>query len=223
MVAKLWWMIHKDLVSEWRARRAWPAMLLFGAVVALAFSVQIDPQPEWKAQTAGSLLWLAIFFAGMLAIDRSFAAEREEGCSQGLSLYPIPAAAIFLAKLGTNIAALAVLQAVLIPLFIVLCDAPLAVHPWAMLLVAALGNLGISAVGTLLGALTSGTRHAGSLLALLALPLAIPVVLAASKATQFLCFDQIDSDCWRWLQLLAAFDAAFIAAGTLLFDFVVED
>ena len=61
MVAKLWWMIHKDLVSEWRARRAWPAMLLFGAVVALMFSVQIDPIPERKAQITGSLLWLAIF------------------------------------------------------------------------------------------------------------------------------------------------------------------
>ena len=116
-------MIHKDLVSEWRAR-AWPSMLLFGVVVAVMFSVQIGPLPEYKAQITGSLLWLAIFFAGMLAIDRSFAAEREEGCGEGLSLYPISSAAIFLAKLATNVIALTVLQAVLIPLFVVLCDAP---------------------------------------------------------------------------------------------------
>ncbi len=223
MAAKLWWMIHKDLVSEWRARRAWPAMLLFGTMVALMFGVQIDPLPEHKAQITGSLLWLAIFFAGMLAIDRSFAAEREEGCGQGMQLYPISSTAIFLSKLAVNVVALAALQTVLIPLFIVLCDAPLAMHPGAMLLVAMLGNLGIASVGTLLSALTSGTRHSGSLLALLALPLTIPVVLAASKATQCLGGEQISPD-WRlWVQLLGAFAAVFTMAGVLLYDFVMED
>ncbi|MCC6125592.1 MAG: heme exporter protein CcmB [Pirellulales bacterium] len=223
MVAKLWWMIHKDLVSEWRARRAWPSMLLFGTVVALTFGAQIEPLSQWKAQISGSLLWLAIFFAGMLAIDRSFAAEREEGSMDGLSLYPISSEAVFLAKLAVNAIALGALQAVLIPLFIVFCDAPLAAHPWAMLLVAMLGNLGIASVGTLLSALTSGTRHSGSMLALLALPLAIPVLLAASKATQCLGGAQIDADCWRWMQLLGAFAVVFSIAGMLLFDFARED
>ena len=223
MVAKLWWMIHKDLISEWRARRAWPAMLLFGIVVALMFSVQVDPLPEQKAQITGSLLWLAIFFAGMLAIDRSFATEREEGCGQSLRLYPISSVAIFFAKLGVNVVALGALQAVLIPLFIVLCDAPLAMHPWAMLLVAILGNLGIASIGTLLSALTAGMRQSGSLLAILALPLTIPVVMAAAKATQCLGGDQIDADWWRWVQLLAAFAGVFITAGVLLIDFVMED
>ena len=88
---------------------------------------------------------------------------------------------------------------------------------------AALGNLGIAAVGTLLSALTSGTRHTGSMLALLALPLAVPVVLAAAKATQGLGGDQIDADCWRWVQLLGVFAGVFTAAGVLLFDFVRED
>jgi heme exporter protein B len=223
VVAKLWWMIRKDLVSEWRARRAWPSMLLFGAVVALTFGAQIEPLAQWKGQISGSLLWLAIFFAGILAIDRSFAAEREEGCMDGLSLYPVSSATVFLAKLAVNVAALGALQAVLIPLFIVFCDAPLAAHPWAMLLVAMLGNLGIAAVGTLLSALTSGTRHSGSMLALMALPLAIPVLLAASKATQCLGGTQIDADCWRWMQLLGTFAVVFIVAGMLLFDFARED
>jgi heme exporter protein B len=223
LYAKLWWMIRKDLLSEWRARRAWPSMLLFGTVVAVIFSVQIDPLPEYKAQIAGSLLWLAIFFAGMPAIDRSFAAEREEGCGQSLSLYPISCTAIYFAKLGVNVIALAALQAVLIPLFIMLCDAPLAMHPGAMLLVAALGNVGIASVGTLLSALTSGTRHSGSMLAVIALPLAIPVLLAAAKATQCLGASQIDADCWRWVQLLGVFAGLFTAAGALLFDFVMED
>ena len=63
MTAQIWWMIHKDLVSEWRSRRAWPAMILLGIVVAVVFSVQMDLPSEYKRQIAASLLWVAIFLA----------------------------------------------------------------------------------------------------------------------------------------------------------------
>ena len=153
MAAKLWWMIQKDLVSEWRTRRVWPAMLLFGAVVAMLFSLQMDLPEQQRPPVVGGLLWLAVFFAGMVAVDRSFTAEREEGCWDGLLLCPISPTAIYFAKLAANAVALAGLQAVLIPLFGVLAGARLGGHPWAMMLVALLGNLGITSAGTLLSAL----------------------------------------------------------------------
>lgn len=223
MLAKLWWMIHKDLVSEYRARRVWPGMLLFGMVVALVFGIQMDVAADQKRRMVGSLLWLATFFAGMLAVDRSFASEREEGCWEGLLLYPISPSAIFLGKLAVNVVALAALQAVLIPLFVVLSDVPLLAHPGAMLLVALLGNLGIAALGTLLSALAAGIRHSGNLLALLALPMAVPVVLASAEATRLMTQGDFGAEWWRWVQLLGAFAVIFVTAGVLLFDFLVED
>ncbi|MFH1267122.1 MAG: heme exporter protein CcmB [Planctomycetota bacterium] len=223
MLAKLWWMIHKDLVSEYRARRVWPAMLLFGMVVALVFGIQMDLVADQRRRMVGSLLWLATFFAGMLAIDRSFASEREEGCWEGLLTYPVSPAAIFLAKLAVNVVALAALQAVLIPLFVVFSDVPLLVHPGAMCLVALLGNLGISALGTLLSALATGIRHSGNLLALLVLPMAVPVVLASAEATRLMTQGDFGPQWWRWVQLLGAFAIVFVTAGVLLFDFLVED
>jgi heme exporter protein B len=223
VAAKLCWMIHKDLVSEWRARRAWPAMLLLGIVVALMFAVQMDLAPEQKTQTVGSLLWLAVFFAGMLALDRSFAAEREDGCWEGLLLYPVSPTAVYFAKLAVNVIALGAVQCVLIPLFVVLSDVPLLARPWAMLLVAVLGNLGIAAVGTLLSALASGIRHGANLSVLLVLPLVIPVVLGAAEATRLGIEESLDAAWWRWCQLLAAFAVVFIAAGAVLFEFVTED
>ena len=63
VTAQIWWMIQKDLVSEWRSRRAWPAMILLGIVVAVVFSVQMDLPSEYKRQMAASLLWVAIFLA----------------------------------------------------------------------------------------------------------------------------------------------------------------
>lgn len=223
MTAKLWWMMHKDLASEWRARRVWPAMLLLGIVVALMFAVQMGLSPEQKQQTVGSLLWLAIFFAGMLAMDRSFAAEREDGCWEVLLSYPVSPTAVYFAKLAVNAIALAAIQCVLIPLFVALSDVPLLDRPWAMLAVAVLGNLGIAAVGTLLSGLAAGIRHGANLSVLLVLPLVIPVVLGAAEATRLGMEETLDAAWWRWCQLLGAFAVVFTTAGAVLFDFVVED
>ena len=223
MAAKLWWLVSKDLVSEYRSRCVWPVMLLLGVVVALMFSVQMDLPADQQRRMAGSLLWLAIFFAGTLALDRSFAAEREEGCWEGLLLYPVSRSTIYLAKLTVNVLALAALQCVLIPVFVVLSDVPLLAHPWQMVLVAFLGNVGISAVGTLLSALATGIRHSAYLLPLLVLPTVIPVVLAAAEATRLTVEGHFDLEWWRWIQLLGAFAIVFVSVGIALFDFAVED
>jgi len=223
VAAQLWWIVHKDLVSECRAWRVWPAMLLFGLVVAFVFGLQSDLPPDQRPQIVGGLLWLAIFFAGMQAVDHSCAAEREEGCWDGLLLYPIGPAAIYLAKLGVNLIALAALECLLIPIFAALADVPLMGNPGAMLLVALLGNVGICAVGTLLSGLVAGVRHAGSLLVLIVLPLVIPVVLAAAEATRLAAEGQLGPEWWRWVHLLATFAAIFVTAGATLFDFVIRD
>ncbi|GAG12725.1 unnamed protein product, partial [marine sediment metagenome] len=144
-------------------------------------------------------------------------------CWEGLLLYPVSPSVIFLAKLALNVVTLAALQCVLIPLFVVLCDVPLLAHPWAMLLVALLGNLGIAALGTLLSALTAAIRHGGNLLTLLVLPMALPVVLASAEATRLAIGGDFGTEWWRWIQLLGAFGVVFVTAGFLLFDFVVEE
>ncbi len=223
MAKKLWWLIHKDLVSECRARRVWPAMALLGIVVALVFSIQMDLPPSQKREVIGGLLWLAIFFAGMVAMDRSFAAERDEGCWDGLALFPVSPTTIYLAKLTSNVVAIAALETILVPLFVVLSGVELASHLWAMVLVAVLGNLGIAAVGTLLSAMSAGIRHSASLLVLLVLPLATPVVLAAAEATRLAGEASLGAQYWGWLQLLGGFAVVFVTAGTVLFDYVVED
>ena len=221
--AKLWWIDHKDLLSEWRARRVWPAMLLFGTVVALVFGLQLDLLPEQKTQLVGGLLWLAILFAALLVLDRSFAAEREEGCWEGLLHYPLSPSTIYLAKLLVNVLALATLECALIPLFTLFSGVSLWQHPAAMLAVATLGNVGIAALGTLLAAATAGVREGGSRSTLVLLPLVIPVILAAAEATRLLAQNDLGSQCWRWIQLLAGCAVLFVTAGVVLFDFLIED
>ena len=223
MASKLWWLIHKDLVLEYRTRQAWPAMLLLGIIVAVVFNLQIELLPEQRPAATGALLWLAILFSGLVAFERTAAAEQQDGCWDGLVLYPIPPSMIYLAKLAVNFIALLSLECVLVPLFIVLADVPLLRHAWAMVLVAVLGSLGMAAVGTLVSAVTHGLRQRGAMLSLLLLPLLLPLVLAAAEATRIGAEGELGSEWWRWVQFLGAFAIVFTILGLVLFEFLVEE
>jgi heme exporter protein B len=215
-------MIHKDLVSEWRARHAWPAMFVLGAVVALLLSLQTDLPPREKSRMVAMLLWLAVYFAGMIAIDRSFAVEREDNCWEILRLYPVRASVVFLAKLVVNILALTAVEIVLVPLFIVLCDTPQLASPAALLPLILLANIGLAAVGTLLSAVTARIGR-DNLLAILVLPLVTPVLVAAAEASR-LVMDGDFGPLWSaWMRLLVSFGVIFVTAGAVLFEFVLED
>jgi len=223
IVNSLWWLIHKDLSRELRAQLVWPSTVLLGLVLVFLLATQLDLPVEEKTQVAGGLLWLAIFFAGSLACERSFTTERDNGCWQVLAMYPIAPSVLFLAKMAVNLVALAILELVLVPMFIVLSDVPLGARPGPLLLTATLGNVGFAAVGTLVSGLTTGLRHRGSVLALLLLPLVIPVLFGSAEATRMLISDQINSQWWLWIRLLAVFAFVFTILGALLFEFIMEE
>jgi len=223
MVAKLWWIVHRDLVSEWRACRVWPAMFVLAIVVALLLTIEVGAPVAAEPETVARLYWLAVFFAGVLAFDRAFAAEREENGWEGLLLAPVSPAVVYLAKLAAANLVLGALQLVLLPVFAAFSGLPLLEHAPAMVAVALLGNLGLAAVGVFLGAVTAGIRQGSGLLALLALPLIVPAMLAASEAMRLLLQNDFGPGFSRAVQLLAGFAVVFVTAGTVLFQYVMED
>jgi heme exporter protein B len=223
LALKFWWLVHKDLVSECRARQVWPVMLVLGAVVAMLFAIQMDLPATQRHSVVCGILWLAIFLSGSVALDRSFVCEQEDGCLVGLMSYSIPAGLVYFAKLTVNFVALSCLECVLIPLFVILCDVPLLKHPGALVLAVTLGNVGIAAVGTLLSAVTAGTRLHSNLLVLLVLPLTLPVLLAATEATRLVMASDFGFEWLRWIQLLGAFAVVFATAGIALFEFVIRE
>jgi heme exporter protein B len=219
----LWWLVHKDLTRELRARSVWPGMLLLGLVLVFMLATQIDLPMEQKGRVVGGLLWVAVFFAGTLTLDRSFANERKDGCWQSLTLYPIAPSVLFLAKMVVNVTSLVILETLLIPLFIVMTDVPLLAQPEAIALVALLSNIGFAAVGTLVSAVTTDLRNRGGLIALLLLPMAVPVVFGCAEATSITLAGEIDESWWQWIQLLSVFAIVFTVVGALAFEFVLEE
>jgi heme exporter protein B len=105
----------------------------------------------------------------------------------------------------------------------VLSSAPLVGRPVLLVLVVALGNLGLAAVGTVAGALTVGLPRRGSLLMLLALPVVTPLILGAAETTRLMMAAELDIAFWRWLQVLAVFAGLFCVLGTILFEFALEN
>jgi heme exporter protein B len=222
-VASIWWLVHKDLTRELRARSVWPGMLLLGLVLVFLLVTQIDLLTEQTEYALGGLLWLVIFFAGTLALERSFANECDDGCWQTLTLYPVAPSVLFLGKMAVNFASLVILEIVLVPTFIVMTDVPLLARPGAFALVALLGNVGFAAVGTLISAITIELRNRGGLVALLLLPLMLPVVFGSAETTRLMLAGEIDAQWWRWIHLLAVFAIVFTVVGALIFEFVVEE
>jgi heme exporter protein B len=217
-----WWLVHKDLLREFRAPRVWPAMLLLALVLAMVVELQVELPREQQPGFVGGMFWLAAFFAGTLSLERSFSGEQEQACWQGLLLFPVAPGTVFLAKLTANFLALCALDAVLVPAFTFLSGVPMLERPELFLATLLVANLGFAAVGTLVSALTSGLAQRNGLLVLLLLPLVLPVILGAVQATRSLLAGEA-GEWWRWAQFLACFAAVFLTVGTLVFEFIVED
>lgn len=217
------WLVSKDLLREYRVPRVWPAMFLFGGVLVALLDLQMDMPRVWKLRGLSGLLWMAIFFAGTLVLDRSFQGEREDGCWNVLRLYPLPLSLLYVAKLLANFLALTVLELFLLPSFAALSDVDLIAHPGSLAAVLVLTNLGFAALGTLLGALTQELRQRTSLLAVLLFPLLAPLILAAAEATRLLILGDVGPDWWRWMQFIGCFSLLFTTLGIVAFPLLVEE
>ncbi|MCA9139402.1 MAG: heme exporter protein CcmB [Planctomycetales bacterium] len=223
MASKLWWLIHKDLMIEYRTRQTWTSMLLLCVIIAVVFSLQVKLPMEHRTATVSTMLWLAIIFASQVVVERTGIAEHQDGCWDALTQYPVSASTIYLAKLIVNLVAILALNCVMVPLFVVLTDVPLLLHAGAMSLVIGLGSLSVAAIGTLVSAATFGQRQRGAVLSLLALPLVLPVLLSASEATRLAATNDLGNQWWRWVQFLGAFTIVFVTLGIVLFGAMIEE
>jgi heme exporter protein B len=211
----------KDLRIELRSRAALGAVLPFAATLLIAFGLSLGPGRTLLQETAPGLLWLAVLFAAVLAFRQAYESESEDGAVTGLRLAPIDRASIFLGK-GLAVAAeLLVLEFLVLLMTAVLFDLSLGHRPFILVAALVLGTIGLSAVGSLFGVLTESPRAREAVFPILVLPLATPVLVAGVKATALATTGQPGSG--SWLALMAAFDVVFVATGTLVFGYLLED
>lgn len=213
----------KDILSEFRSRETISSMLIFCLIVVVIFNFMFEPGSTVVKQMLPGILWVAITFAGLLGLNRSFIYEVDQGCLMGLLLCPVDHYLLYLGKMIGNFLFMVMMELIMLPLMIVLFNLDIFTILFPLLSIMLLGTLGFATIGTLLSAISVNTRAREILLPILLFPIAIPVLLAAVKASSSLINEESLAGAASWLRILIGFDIIFLVISSLLFEYVVEE
>jgi heme exporter protein B len=215
--------LAKDLRAELRTLQSLPAMALFAVTTFVIFRFGLD-RTALSGSLASGVLWATLLFAALLGVNRLFVAEREEGGFDAIRLAPIDRSALFAAKATALFAYLLALELVVVPVFaIFFLDSAAPLAPLATVLL--LADLGIAATGTLISSMAVHSRARDLLGPLVLLPLVVPLMIAATGASEPLLavggpgYERFGT----WLAVLSLYDLVFLLLGYAVFDFLLED
>lgn len=219
--SKVMAIVGKDVATEIRTKEMMSAMSVFSLLIIFIFNFTFDLRADNARTLAPGVLWVAVSFASMLGLSRSFVLEKDKGVLEGLLLAPIDRTAIYLGKMTGNVLFIGLVELLILPVFIILFNLSFTrLLPLGGIII--LGTIGLSAVGTLFSAMAVHTRAREVMLPIMLFPVIVPLILSAVRLTAAVLdeipFDEVS----HWLALLIAFDLIFMAASLMLFEFVVE-
>jgi heme exporter protein B len=213
--------VQKDLAAEFRSFELVSAMLVFSLLVIIIFNFALELDVKVRQSVTAGVLWTTFAFAGTLGLNRSMSTEKDRGCMDGLLLAPVDRSAIYFGKAISNLAFMLIVEAIVLPVYSVLYNVNL--FRFDLLGIIVLGSIGYVAVGTLLSTMSVQTRTREVLLPILLFPVAIPVLLAAVKASNGLLSGAEFAEVLIPLNILIVYDVVFIAVAFMVFDYVVEE
>ena len=212
---------RKDLIAEFHSREIFSAMLVFSLLVILIFNFALELDIATRQSVTAGVLWVTFAFAGTLGLNRSMAVEKDRGCLDGLLLAPVDRSAIYFGKVISNLVFMLIVEAIVLPVYSFLYDVNL-FNP-GLFLVILLGSIGYISVGTLLASMAIQARTRDVLLPILLFPVAVPVLIAAVKASEGFLVGSDFSTIYAPLSLLIGYDVIFIAIAYMVFDYVIEE
>ncbi len=169
-------LITRDLRLLWRRRGDSLQPALFALLVVMLFALALGGEAQALANVAAAVLWLAVLLSGLLALDTLFRGDAEDGSLEQWLLAPVPLAWLVAVRVFTHWATTALPLLLITPLLAELLHLPREQLP-VLLASLALGTPLLSLLGAVVAALTVGMRRSGILVALLALPLYVPVLV----------------------------------------------
>ncbi len=217
----VWVLVWKDTLLELRSRELVVSVFVFGLVVVVIFNFALNVTAQRATVLAPGILWVAFSFAGVLAMNRAFVREREQGGLEGLLLTPVSRDAIFLGKAAASFLFMLLVEVILLPVFAAL----LGFSAFSLTLISTivLATMGFALVGTLFSAIAVQTRSREIMLPVLFFPVILPVIVGAVEASKQAIGGEPLVGVGHWLPLLGAFDALFLVVCPWVFSFVVEE
>ena len=215
--------LGKDLRTELRTLQSVPSMVLFSTTIYVVFRFGLD-RTRLDGGLATGVLLVTILFAGLLAINRLFVAEREQGGFEAIRLAPVDGTALFVAKATALVVYLLALELVALPVFwLFFLDDASGLLP--LLPVVLLLDVALAATGALISPIATNSTARDLIGPLILLPLIVPAMIVASSAGQrLLAAGGPDYDSYgTWLGMLGLYDLIFLLIGWAVFDFLLED
>jgi heme exporter protein B len=212
--------LRKDLQIEWRSRDAINGMLFFSLLVVVVFAMAFDPTAAASRDIAGGILWVALLFASVTALNQAWTRELRNRVMDAQRMSPSPPSALFLAKALANFIFVGLVEVVLAPLFIVFYNLHALGQAALLWVVMPLGTWALVCNGTFFAALGLRTRNRELLLPLILFPISIPALLGMVQATTAILTGDFPPG--QWIRLLAAYDIAFTAVCLLLFETILN-
>ena len=175
-------LVQRDLRLAMRRPGEWLQPLIFFLVVTTLFPLATDPQMSRLRDMAPAALWVAALLSSLLALELLFREDGQDGSLEQLAVSGLPLAWLLLAKCCVHWLLTGLPLVLVAPLVATALGAPYAAIPGVLgaLLV---GSVTLSLIGAVGAGLTLGLRRGGVLLALLVLPLAVPVLIFGARAT----------------------------------------
>ncbi|MFC3815602.1 heme exporter protein CcmB [Lysobacter sp. GCM10012299] len=169
-------LLARDLRLLWRRRGDALQPALFALLVVVLFALALGGEKQALSKVAGAVLWLAVLLAGLLSLDTLFRGDAEDGSLEQWMLAPVPLAWLVAVRTFMHWATSALPLLIATPFLAELLYLPRDQLP-VLLASLALGTPLLSLLGAVVAALTVGMRRSGILVALLALPLYVPVLV----------------------------------------------
>jgi heme exporter protein CcmB len=219
-----WIVVRKDLTVEIRSLEILSTTLFFAVTVVLVFSFGLIKEGKAPDDVAAAILWIAIAFAGTLALGRTFDRERQNETLRALLLAPADRPALYMGKLAGIVLLLGIVELLLVMLIGILFQAPIFASPLMLVGLLVAGTIGYAAVGTLFAAMLVRARSRDVLLPIMLYPITIPVMIAGVRGPAAIFQAAPDHAMAQfWLALMVFFDAVFVTLALWTFEPLMTD
>ncbi len=208
----------KDLRLAWRDRAGWASAGAFATIAVLTYSFAFDLATGDIRPLLPGVLWTTFLFAGIFAGGQSFASESEEGTFDALLLSPVSPTVVYLGKATANVIAMLVIECAQLSLATILFDTNLV--SLELLVIVCIGTVGAVSLTTLLSTMSASMRGRAMLLPVMALPLLVPLLIGAVRATGAALDLEAGTAPWTLLLGVSALWSALLSV--LLFPIAVE-
>ncbi len=182
-LAALAWACRRDLLLAMRSRAELALIVVFFVLVISLFPLGVSPDPNLLERIAPGIAWVAALLASLLSLPRLFALDHADGTLEQLVLAPAALPALVAGKVLAHWLTNGLPLVLLAPM----AGVQFGMQPDAigvLTLGLLLGTPTLSWLGAIGAALTLGTRAGSALLALLVLPLAVPVLIFGAGAAE---------------------------------------